>query len=418
MNRFNTSKKSGRNMSYKIQTKAEFEQFATESWDEINDFLCSISKELPIPFYSSVDIRESVTRFAPVDNNLYPAGFNNICMLDQNIAVDRIKQEIFKTNPGIKKVAILTESHTKNLFYLDHLHALKTIVERAGFETNVITLDEDLMEGKDALQLKSKSEYDITISLAKVIDNKFTVAGEEIEYVILNNDQSNPINLDWAAIETPVKPPAQMGWFYRKKTEHFRHYHDACQKFCDHFSVDPYLIQARFRIVNDIDFLEKAGLEQLSDQVKELQSEMTDSKKVFIKANQGTYGMGIMTADSPEEVLNMNRKIRNKMDIGKNKKKFDSVIIQEGIQTAITHDGNPAEITIYLVGGRSVGGFMRSNPLKDSESNLNSRGMVYQKFCISEIHQGHDHKAKEAVYSIIARISTIAASYEITDALK
>ncbi len=404
-------------MSYKISTKEEFEVFATENWDSINDFLCGISKGLPIPFYSSVDIRESITRYAPVDNNLYPAGFNNICMLDQNIAVDRIKQEIFKTNSSAKSIGILTESHTKNLFYLDHLYTLKTITERSGFDVKIITLDESLMEGKNEIQLKSKSEYDISVFLAEVKDNKFFVQNQELDFVILNNDQSNPINLDWASLKTPIHPPAQMGWFYRMKTEHFRHYHDVCQKFCDEFSIDPYLIQARFKIVNDIDFLEKSGLEQLAEQVKELQSEMS-SKKVFIKANQGTYGMGIMTVDSPDEVLAMNRKIRNKMDIGKNKKKFDSVIIQEGIQTAITHDGNPAEITIYLVGGKSVGGFMRSNPLKDSESNLNSRGMVYQKFCISEIHQGHDHKAKEAVYSIIARISTIAAAYEITNALE
>ena len=61
---------------------------------------------------------------------------------------------------------------------------------------------------------------------------------------------------------------------------------------------------------------------------------------------------------------------------------------------------------------------MRTNTLKDAQSNLNSKGMVFQKFCMSEIMEGHDHKAKEAIYSTIARLSTIASAYEIKEVLK
>ena len=72
----------------------------------------------------------------------------------------------------------------------------------------------------------------------------------------------------------------------------------------------------------------------------------------------------------------------------------------------------PAEVTIYLINGKSVGGFMRANSEKDHQSNLNSRGMVFKKFCISEIRQNQDYKIKEAVYSVIARLSSIAAGLE------
>ena len=142
-----------------------------------------------------------------------------------------------------------------------------------------------------------------------------------------------------------------------------------------------------------------------------------DETKVFIKGDQGTYGMGISVVSSGEEVLNFNRKSRNKMDIGKNKIKFSSVIVQEGVDTILKYDNMPAEVTIYLVGGKSVGGFMRANTQKQAHENLNSKGMVFKKFCISEIRQDQDHKAKEAVYSIVARLSAIAAAIEI-DKLK
>ncbi len=67
--------------------------------------------------------------------------------------------------------------------------------------------------------------------------------------------------------------------------------------------------------------------------------------------------------------------------------------------------------------GESVGGFLRTNHLKGSTDNLNSKGMVFQKFCISEIRENADHQSKEAVYSIISRLSTLASGYELKEIL-
>ena len=75
----------------------------------------------------------------------------------------------------------------------------------------------------------------------------------------------------------------------------------------------------------------------------------------------------------------------------------------------------PAEVTIYLVAGKSAGGFMRANSQKGAQENLNSKGMVFKKFCISEIRQNQDHKAKEALYSIVGRLSSLASAIEINE---
>jgi glutamate--cysteine ligase len=405
-------------MNYQINTKQELEEFVTHNWEKSNDFLCNFSKDLPIPFYTSVDIRESDKKFAPVDNNLYPAGFNNICHLDQMVCRDRLKNEITHYQKDARRIGIIPESNTKNKFYLDHLYTLKSLIESNDNECIIVSFDKELFEEKKKLELTSQSEFNLEIFPGQIIENKICVNDRPFDFIILNHDQSSPMGLNWSAITTKIAPSPHMGWFHRKKTSHFFFYKEVADIFCKEFSINPDLIQANFRVATEIDFLQKEGLEELSSKVRDLQNQIGEGKTIFIKANQGTYGMGIMTVSSPEEVLEINRKIRNKMDIGKNKIKFTSVIVQEGIETAITHNGNPAEITIYLVGGKSTGGFMRTNPLKDANSNLNSRGMVYQKFCMSEIHQGHDHKAKEAVYSIIARISTIAAAYEINETLE
>lgn len=78
----------------------------------------------------------------------------------------------------------------------------------------------------------------------------------------------------------------------------------------------------------------------------------------------------------------------------------------------------PAEITVYLVDGKSIGGFMRVNGERDSLGNLNSRGMVFRKLCMcSIVDSASDHNIKEAMYSVIARLATIAAAYEIKEVL-
>ena len=65
-----------------------------------------------------------------------------------------------------------------------------------------------------------------------------------------------------------------------------------------------------------------------------------------------------------------------------------------------------------------MGGFMRINSEKDTLGNLNSRGMIFRKLCMSDlVSTVEDHKSKDAIYSIIARLATVASAYEIKDVL-
>lgn len=195
------------------------------------------------------------------------------------------------------------------------------------------------------------------------------------------------------------------------------HYKDVANQFCEHFEISPNLLQASYQHIESVDFSSREGLEPLAAAVDSMIEQLGPEGKVFVKASQGTYGMGISVVSSGEEILHMNKKMRNKMNAGKNSLKFTSVLVQEGVETILKYDNMPAEVTIYLVGGKSVGGFMRANSERDSSSNLNSRGMVFKKFCISEIRENQDHAAKEAVYSVIARLSTLAGGRELKEIL-
>jgi glutamate--cysteine ligase len=400
---------------FQINTKTELESFISENWNQINDYLDKNQDPLTTPFYSSVDIRESKNKFAPVDCNIYPAGFNNMCNMDLDSSVLIFSKVISRMAKGARNIAIIPEEHTKNLFYLDHLAILgKTILE-AGYNVSFLSFAEDAPSEQN---LTSHSGYEIVLEKADIKDGILFAGDDKIDLAILNNDQSKILGVDWKSIKTPVSPTPHIGWFRRQKNEHFEFYQEVVNKFCDQFSINPNLLQANFKTIENIDFSSKEGIENLAKNVDELIEEIDDeSPHVFIKASQGTYGMGISVVKSGEEVMSMNRKSRNKMDIGKNKIKFTSVLAQEGIETIIKYDNMPAEVTIYLVDGKSVGGFMRANSEKSSQGNLNSRGMVFRKFCISEIRQNQEHKCKEAIYSVVARLSTMAAGAEIRKVL-
>jgi len=404
-------------MSFKVNTKDEFEKFVSEHWNDINTYFDTKFEKRTTPIYSSVDIRESKDKIAPVDHNMYPAGFNNLCQLDLSYATEVFEESLKSINSEIQHIGIIPESHTKNLFYLDHLAMLGKAIRDAGFEVTFLSFDNNLFQDENTLNLISHSQFDLQISKAELRDGEIYAADQKMDLVVLNNDQSDPIELDWKAVKTPINPTPLIGWFARQKNKHFTYYKNCVEEFSKNFDINPDILQAKFRTVENVDFSSKEGLDKLGSAVDDLKAELPEDKKIFVKASQGTYGMGISVVSSGEEIISMNRKARNKMDIGKNKIKFTSLLVQEGVDTIIQYDDMPAEIAIYLVSGKSVGGFMRANSEKKADGNLNSRGMVFRKFCISEIRQNQDHKAKEAVYTVIARLATLASTEEIKEVL-
>ena len=408
-------------MPFKINHKSELEKYLCSHWDVINEWIDNEQKKLPQPITSSVDIRESMTKYAPVDHNMYPAGFNNLCNKDLLRCADNFKECFEQIRPNLKRVGILPESHTKNKFYLDHLYKLKSTIEMTGATVFIFSPDTELFKEEQyhRIKLESFSGHELIIYEGKVMDNMFTPMDESVEFnfdvIILNNDQSVPLNVDWNTIKTPVLPTPFVGWFRRQKIKHFDYYKETAEKFCSQFQINPDLIQAQYSAVENVDFNTKEGLEEIAQEVDRLISKLPEESSVFVKASQGTYGMGISVVSSGEEIISMNRKVRNKMDVGKGNLKFTSVLIQEGVETVVKYDNAPAEVTIYLINGRSSGGFMRTNPLRGTQANLNAQGMIYQKLCLSDIKQDCDHTIKEAVYSVIARLSVLAASNEMKE---
>ncbi len=378
------------------------------------------------PFYSSIDLRDASFKLAPVDANLYPAGFNNICPDDLESAHE-ILIPLFKRHLGRvpTKVAILPEAHTKNKFYVDNLFELRHLIKRCGIEVEIGWWEPESNETSDVL-LELSNQQTITAHRFFRKGNRLVLKntnGEfDPDFILVNNDFSSGEPKQLEGIEQVIEPSPKMGWHTRKKSDFFKYYNQLASELAAQAGMDPWCMTVDTRLVTGVDFDTNEGLDRISKAVDDLilaikgeyeKRKINEKPFVFVKSNAGTYGMGIMKVESGEDLLTMNRRERNKMAIVKNKLEVHEVIVQEGIPTRFQIDGVYAEPAIYLFGWDLMGGFLRKNPTRGRGDNLNSKGMVFQKLCISDLRNKVDREMElEIVYGTIAQLSAAAMSLE------
>ena len=394
---------------------AEIESWFRNQWRQISE-----------PFYTSVDIRNAGFKIAPVDTNLFPAGFNNLNPSFESLCIQAVQLAVERMHAQIDRILIIPESHTRNLFYLESLAVLQEIIEKAGFEVRLGSL---LPEINEPMELKLESGRKIILERLVRTDNRVCVEGFDPDLVILNNDLSSGRPEIIENLEQHLVPPLNMGWTNRLKSRHFGHYKTVAEEFARHVDLDPWLIDPMFRNCGEIDFMKREGESCLSMNVEALLEAIRKKYDeyhvkcepfVMVKADAGTYGMGIMTVKSTDEIKDLNRKQRTRMATVKEGQKVTKVLIQEGVYTYETWESAVAEPVVYLVGHSVVGGFYRVHSARGVNENLNSPGMRFEPLafddcCISpEKHLSPDaHSNRFYAYGVIARLAMLAAAREM-----
>ncbi|MEK7523581.1 MAG: glutamate--cysteine ligase [Patescibacteria group bacterium] len=399
------------------------------------------------PVYASVDLRNAGYKIAPVDTNIFPGGFNNLCPSSQREAGKLFREYIQKYYAEARRIAILAEEHTRNLYYFENLYHLSSLIKAEGFEVEIASLSADLPQDKNEFATAEKNT--ITIWKASVLNNIFKISPFSPDLILVNNDFSGGVpdaiknmvaptsgrgsnslaSPRLGLIVQPMVPTPLIGWHARRKSDHFSCYQSLSHEFAKLIDIDPWIIFAPFSGVDEIDFGDSQSMEKLAAKVDEVIKEIQPKYKeykiphepfVFVKNDAGTYGMAVMTAKSGDELLHLNKKARNEMKVGKGKRLVTEVIIQEGIPTIDRFKGLTAEPVIYLVNNQVSGAFFRLNENADDRSNLNQPGMKFAKLCFHEMmgysseYNGEcDLECLGMVYKNIARIASLAAGCEI-----
>lgn len=386
----------------------------------------------PPPFYASVDLRNAEFKISPVDTNLFPAGFNNLNPAFFPLAVQACQATIEQFMPGCLKILLIPESHTRNPFYFENLSILKEIIEKAGFDVRIGSLLKDLQEQTLFLNNDKK----LLLEPITRDNDRLKVGNFDPCLIILNNDLSDQIPQILQDLAQPIVPALKMGWSTRTKTRHFTHYAAVSEAFANFLHIDPWLIAPLFTDCSPVDFTDRRGEDHLIEKTKELLIQVTlkyqqyqIQKKPFvaIKADTGTYGMGVIMIDDPNKLKHLNRKTRKEMAITKGGKKLDQVIIQEGIYTHETcgEQAFSAEPVVYMMGRYVIGGFYRIHPERGDNQNLNSPGMqfiplAFNQPCNMPNHQlpGRECPNRFYAYGVIARLALVAAAREMAELSK
>lgn len=381
------------------------------------------------PVYGSVDLRNAGFKLAPIDMNLFPAGFNNLNPNFLSLSASAALKVINKIADNVSNILLIPESHTRNLFYWENIKTLQKILEKAGFATQLGTLSADI-----------KAPQEIVLSTGEAIivkpllrkDKKLYIDHFVPDLILLNNDLSEGIPDILQGLEQPLIPPAELGWSQRLKSEYFQYYANVAAEFSELVKIDPWLIDPLFEECGKVDFMQQAGLQCIISHAEVLFAEIQKKYDEYniplqpfliVKANAGTYGMAVMTVRHVDELKNLNRKQRTRMASTKGGQPVHSVIIQEGVYTFETlgPEQAVAEPVVYLWGDTVVGGFYRVHKDRGNDENLNAPGMQFEPIAFPESCQApcKEHDTETAnlfyIYGIVAQLGMLAAAREIKD---
>jgi len=383
--------------------------------------------EHTIPFYSSVDLRNSGFKLAPVDTNLFPGGFNNLNPVFWPLCVQAAQSAIEKICPEARGVLLIPENHTRNQFYLQNVSQLTQILRSAGLKVRIGSLLPEITQPTN-LQLANGSALTLEPILRK--GNRLGLAdGFDPCVVLLNNDLSAGVPDILKNLEQNVLPPIEAGWTTRRKSQHFAAYDLVAGEFAKLLNIDPWLINPYFAMCGEVDFQARAGEECLSLQVDTVLQQMRakyteygvkEEPFVIVKADAGTYGMGIMTVKDASQVRDLNRKQRNKMAVVKEGLSVSDVLVQEGVYTFETINEAVAEPVIYMIDHFVVGGFYRVHTERGIDENLNAPGMSFVPLAFENCCtypdancEPDDAPNRFYAYGVVGRLAMLAAALEL-----
>jgi glutamate--cysteine ligase len=324
-------------------------------------------------------------------------------------------------------VLLIPENHTRNQFYLQNVSQLTQILRSAGLKVRIGSL---LPEITQATSLLLPNGGSLTLEPIVRKGNRLSMAdGFDPCVVLLNNDLSAGVPDILKNLEQNVLPPIEAGWTTRRKSQHFAAYDYVAGEFAKLLNIDPWLINPYFAVCGEVDFHARTGEECLALQVdtvlqqirtKYAEYGVKEDPFVIVKADAGTYGMGIMTVKDASEVRDLNRKQRNKMAVVKEGLSVSDVLVQEGVYTFETINDAVAEPVIYMVDHFVVGGFYRVHTERGVDENLNAPGMsfvplAFENCCtLPDVNCAPDDVPNRFyAYGVVGRLAMLAAAVEL-----
>ena len=258
-----------------------------------------------------MDLRNAGFKLAPVDTNLFPGGFNNLTPEMLPLAVQAAMAAIEKICPEAKNLLLIPEKHTRNTFYLTNVQRLMQIFHQAGLNVRLGTLDAE-HQGADR---RWRCPTAATLTLEPLVRTRGRLGLKDFDpcTILLNNDLSAgvPEGAGGPARAVPAAAAARRlgGAAQDQPLPELRGGGEEVRQAAGHGPVadqpDVRAAAARSTSADGAGHrLRASNAEALLAKIRRKYKEYGINEKPFVvvKADAGTYGMGIMTVRDAKDL--------------------------------------------------------------------------------------------------------------------
>ena len=376
------------------------------------------------PVAISADLRHSGYKLAPIDLNLFPGGWHNLCPAALPRASELVRRWAARHGLDGPRVVVLAEAMTRNPAYAENLVTIGKVLRGAGWEVDYVAA----IDGDEPVLVPTMSGDAVEIHPLRVEDGRLLDSdGVPVAWAFSNNDFTSGVPEAIESVTTPVMPPPRLGWHQRRKRAFFEAYEQVARDWAARAGIDPWVLVPETVAIDDVDFWNQRGIDRVADAVegmlKHIQNEyeqrgIDDQPFVVVKDEAGTFGMGVLTVDDPETIRSPNRKTRQKMQRGKAGRPITSVLVQEGVYTRDLLGDCVAEPVAMAVDGTMTGGFFRYHCSRTETENLNAKGMVFARLCCATDPAGcpgdcHRDDLRYRAYGRVIELAAAAAAEEV-----
>ena len=403
----------------------ELEQRILDSMPAIERWFRLEWMEHTPPFYTSVDVRNAGFKLAPVDTDLFPAGWNNLTQSMLPLAVQAAMAAIEKICPEARNLLIIPENNLRNTFYLSNLAQLRSTFHMAGLNVRVGSISPEV---KKAMTIELPGGQSIT--LEPVIRTKGRLGVKDFDpcTILLNTDLSAGVpGILEDLHEQYLLPPLHASWSTRRMSTHFKCYEEVAKRFGKLIGVDPWLINPMFDKCGVLDLDTEAGMAKLTAHVEALLTKVRKKYKeygikekpfVIVKADSSRNGMGILTV---RDMKDLETAQRVKAAGAGPLSGVQELILQEGVLTNERMNDAVAEPVVYMMDRYVVGGFYRIHADRGVDESLAAPGSSYVPLAFAEsthlpqpgVRPGASAPNRFYMYGVIGRLAMLAASYEL-----
>ena len=412
----------------------ELEQRILESTPAIERWFRLEWMEHTPPFYSAVDLRNAGFKLAPVDTDLFPAGWNNLTPEMLPLAVQAAMAAIEKICPEARNLLLIPDNQGRSLSYLSSLAQLTRIFHSAGLNVRLGSISPDIRSAT-AFDLPDGSQ----ITLEPVLRTKRRIGLKDFDpcTILLNSDlAAGAPGILEDLHEQYLLPPLHAGWSVRRKSVHARNYEEIAKRFGKLLGIDPWLINPMSAKCSGLDLTSGQGIDALGTQVDAMLAKVRRKYKeyginekpfVVVKADNNNHRACVFTLRDARDLIQLQEGIKGQAsqsepdDSLRLLASMSEVLVQEGVQTHERINESVAEPVVYMMDRYVVGGFYRVQADLGSNDVLKGPRASFVPLAFersaqlpqSGVKPGASAPNRFYMYGVIGRLAMLAASYEL-----